>query len=134
MQHHRMPWAAGLRDRGHRLPADQPVCSYDLGRIRPWRPAGLSAAGQSAFWSTDGFCSAHLILRTSSTAAGAGHPGTQLSAGRHNGARWEFRGWEISRREEMLALNRYEGPRVKRRVAKLATVFALWIFSVPVLD
>lgn len=39
-----------------------------------------------------------------------------------------------SRREEMLALNRYEGPRAKRRAAKLATVFALWIFSVPVLD
>ena len=55
----------------------------------------LSAAGQSMFWSAVGFCSAHLILRTSPMAAGAGHPGTQLSAGRHDGAHWKFRDWEI---------------------------------------
>lgn len=45
MQRHGMRWAAGPRDRGHRLPAGQPVCSYDLGRIRLWRPAGLSVCG-----------------------------------------------------------------------------------------
>lgn len=55
----------------------------------------LSAAGQSTFWSTVGFCSTHLILRTSPMATGAGHPGTQLSAGRHDGAHWKLRDWEI---------------------------------------
>ena len=115
---------ASLRDRGPRLPAGQPVCSSDLGRIGSWRPEGLSVCGlgRARFGELQGFAlhtsfSEHHPLQLEQDSLRPGCPlrDTMEHAGNSGAGETQPQGGDAGSEP-------FGGPRVERGAAKLATM------------